>query len=259
MYRPNILKQRIQRGENVYGCWNGLGSAYVTEVMGLAGFDFIIFDHEHGLGDLTTLGQQFHALGGLDTARVVRVPGHEMVYLKRVLDLGAEAVIVPNVNSAEEAEAVVSLCRYPPLGVRGAAPTSIRASSFGFSAPDYVRTAAENTLVICQIESVQAAEKAAEIAAVEGVDMIFVGPYDLSASAGLIGQMSHPDVLKLIAGVEKAAKAAGKPLGTIQRPGMTLKDLFDAGYQFVGAGSDLSRLREACIVDIKAYRELAGR
>lgn len=259
MYRPNLLKTRIKQGENVYGCWNGLGSAYVTEVMGLAGYEFIIFDHEHGLGDLTTLGQQFQALRGTATTPLVRVPGHEAVYLKRVLDLGAEGVIIPSVNTAEEAKAVVSFCRYPPFGIRGAAPTSIRASSFGFMGADYAKTSGDNTLVICQIESVEGVENAAKIAAVDGVDMIFIGPYDLSGSAGYLGQMNHPEVLKLIGIAEKAAKAAGKPLGTILRPGMTLQELFGHGYQLVAAGSDLSRLREACIADMTAYRESIAR
>ena len=259
MYRPNLIKARLNEGENIYGCWNGLGSAYVTEVMGIAGYEFIIFDHEHGIGDLTTLGQQFQALRGGTTTPIVRVPGHEAVYLKRVLDLGAEGVIIPNVNTAEEARTVVSFCRYPPHGIRGAAPTSIRASSFGFNGAEYAKTSADNTLVICQIESVQAVENSAEIAAVEGVDMIFIGPYDLSGSAGYLGQMNHPEVLRLIEITERAAKAAGKPLGTILRPGVTLSELFNRGYQLVAAGSDLSRLRDACVADLAAYREIAAR
>src|SRR5690606_1159719 len=118
------------------------------------------------------------ALNGVPTTKIVRVPGHEAVYLKRVLDLGAEGVVVPNVGSPEEAAAVVSCCRYPPLGTRGAAPRSIRASGFGF-AETYAQTAAENTLIIVQIESVRGVENADRIAQTDGVDMIFVGPYDL--------------------------------------------------------------------------------
>lgn len=258
MYRPNLLKQRLKKGEKVFGSWNVLASAFATEVMGYAGFDFIIIDQEHGVGDLTTLGHQFQALSGTPTTALVRVPGHDGAYIRRVLDLGAEGLVVPSVNTAAEARAIVETCYYPPFGSRGAAPGTIRASSFGAEAAPYARTANDNTLLICQIETVEGVNNAADIAAVDGVDMLFVGPYDLSASAGFMGEMSHPQVVALIEKVEAVAKAAGKPLGSILRPGVALKEVYDRGYQLISTGNDASRLRAACVADVARFREAIG-
>lgn len=258
MYRANLLKARLGKGERVFGVWSGLASPFAAEIMALAGFDFIIFDHEHGLGDLTTLAHQFQAVQATTTTALVRVASHDPNLLKRVLDHGAEGVVVPNVATADEARAIVSACRYPPKGTRGAAPSSVRASSFGM-APDYARTAADNTLIICQIESVEGVENAEPIAAIEGVDLVFIGPYDLSGSAGLLGEMAHPRVVELIEKAERGVRAAAKPLGTILRPGLRHKELYELGYHLIAAGSDLSRLREACLADVKAVRALLDR
>lgn len=255
MYRPNRLKQRLRNGEKVFGSWNVLASAFATEVMGYAGFDFIIFDHEHGVGDLTTLGHQFQALSGTPTTALVRVPSHDASYIRRTLDLGAEGLVVPSVGTAAEARAIVQACHYPQFGSRGAAPGTIRASGFGAEAGLYARTASENTLVICQIETVEGVDNAAEIAAVDGVDMLFIGPYDLSASAGFMGEMDHPEVVALIEKVEATARKAGKPLGSILRPGLSLEEVYGRGYQMISTGSDASRLRAACLADIAGFRE----
>jgi 4-hydroxy-2-oxoheptanedioate aldolase len=235
-----------------------LGSPFNAEVMALCGFDFLILDQEHGLGTLDILASQLQAVQGTQTTALVRVPGQDADYLKRVLDHGAEGAIIPNVNTGEEARAVAAACRYPPRGTRGSAPTSVRASSYGL-AKDYAGTAGEELLVICQIETVAGVENAAAIAGTDGVDMVFIGPSDLSNSAGHPGEMDHPEVQELIRRAEQATIAAGKPLGTILRPGVTLARTFDAGYQLVAAGSDLSRLREACLRDVQRFRELPAR
>jgi 4-hydroxy-2-oxoheptanedioate aldolase len=251
------LKTRLAGGERMYGAWCVLGSAFTAEVMALCGFDFLILDQEHGLGTLDVLASQLQAVQTTATTALVRVPGQDADYLKRVLDHGAEGVIIPNVNTGEEARAVAAACRYPPRGTRGSAPTSVRASSYGL-APDYAATAGEHTLVICQIETVAGVENAEAIASADGVDMIFIGPSDLSNSAGHPGKMDHPAVLALIGRAEQAAKAAGKPLGTILRPGVTLQQTFAAGYRFIAAGSDLSRLREGSLRDVQQFRELSA-
>lgn len=255
MYRPNRLKAQLAAGERVHGAWCVLGSPFTAEVMAVCGFDFLILDQEHGLGSLDVLASQLQAVQSTGTTALVRVPGHDQDYLKRVLDHGAEGVIVPNVNSGEEARAVAAACRYPPRGTRGSAPTSVRASSYGLAA-DYAATAGDHTLVICQIETVAGVEDAAAIAAADGVDMVFIGPSDLSNSAGQPGKMDHPVVLSLIRRAEQATTAAGKPLGTILCPGVTLQQTYAAGYQLVAAGSDLSRLREGCLRDVKHFREI---
>ena len=258
MYRTNSLKRRLRDGENVLGCWSMLGHPQVVEILSLAGFDFIVLDQEHGLGDPSSLPAQLHAMSATPTVGVVRVPWNDHVYLKRVLDAGAEAVLIPSINTAEEARAAVAACLYPMRGRRGTAASSVRASSYGM-APDYVATCAENLLIACQIESAQAVENIDEILAVDGIDMLLIGPTDLSATVGQMGNIRHPEVARLIAHAEARIKAAGRPMGTVPHPGCTWKDMFARGYQFVNAGSDIARLRDGSLADMKEFRNLYRR
>ena len=146
------------------------------------------------------------------TVGVVRVPWNDHVYLKRVLDAGAEAVLIPSIDTADEARAAVAACRYPPRGRRGTASSSVRASSYGM-APDYVATCADDLLIACQIESVTAVDNIDAILAVEGIDLMFIGPFDLSATVGQMGNLKHPEVAALIERAEKAIRASGPPDG----------------------------------------------
>ena len=235
MYRPNSLKQRLRKGDNVLGCWSFLGNPQVVELLSLAGFDYILLDQEHGV--------------------VVRAPWNDHVYLKRVLDAGAEAVLIPSIDSADEARAAVAACLYPTRGRRGTAASSVRASSYGM-APDYVATCAENLLIGCQIESAKAVDNIDEILAVDGIDLVFIGPFDLSATVGQMGNLKHPEVARMIEHAEARIKAAGRPMGTVPHPGCTWKDMFARGYQFVNAGSDISRLRDGSLADVREFRAL---
>jgi len=253
VYRPNVLKERLRKGDNVLGCWSMLGNPAVVEILSLAGFDYLVLDQEHGLGDATSLASQLHAMSATPTVGVVRVPWNDHVYLKRVLDVGAEAVLIPSIDTAEEARAAVAACRYPPRGRRGTASSSVRASSYGM-ASDYVATCAGNLLIACQIESATAVGNIDAILAVEGIDLVFIGPFDLSATVGQMGNLKHPEVAALIERAENAIRAAGRPMGTVPHPGCTWQDMFDRGYQFVNAGSDISRLRDGALADVKAFR-----
>lgn len=253
MYRPNTLKQRLRNGENVLGCWTMIGNAQVVEILSLAGFDFLVLDQEHGLGDTTTLSAQLHAMSATPTVGVVRVPWNDHVYLKRVLDVGAEAVLIPSIETADEARAAVSACLYPMRGRRGTAASSVRASSYGM-APDYVATCADNLLIACQIESAKGVENIDDILAVPGIDLMFIGPFDLSATVGQMGNLKHPEVARLIAHAEARIRGVGRPMGTVPHPGCTWSDMFERGYQFVNAGSDISRLRDGALADVKAFR-----
>ena len=255
MYRPNSLKQRLRKGENVLGCWSFLGNPQVVEILSLAGFDYLLLDQEHGLGDPTSLATLLLAMSATPTVGVVRVPWNDHVYLKRVLDAGAEAVLIPGIDTAEEARAAVAACLYPPRGRRGTAAGSVRASSYGM-APDYVATCADNLLIGCQIESAKAVENIDAILAVEGIDLMFIGPFDLSATVGQIGNLKHPEVARLIEHAEARIRAAGRPIGTVPHPGCTWKDMFARGYQFVNAGSDVARLRDGSLADVKEFRAL---
>ena len=252
MYRPNVLKERLRKGENVLGCWSMLGSPQVAEILSLAGFDYLVLDQEHGLGDVTSLQAQLHAMSATPTVGVVRVPWNDHVYLKRVLDVGAEAVLIPSIDTADEARAAVAACRYPPRGRRGTASSSVRASSYGM-APNYVATCADELLIACQIESATAVANIDAILAVEGIDLVFIGPFDLSATVGQMGNLKHPEVAALIERAEAAIRAAGRPMGTVPHPGMSYLDMFERGYQFVNAGSDVARLRDGAVADVKAF------
>ena len=253
MYRPNPLKQRLRNGERVLGCWTMLGNPQATEILSLAGFDFLVLDQEHGLGDVSSLAAQLHAMSATSTVGVVRVPWNDHVYLKRVLDVGAEAVLIPSIDTADDARAAVAACLYPPRGRRGTAIGSVRASSYGL-ASDYAATCADHLLIACQIESVRAVENIDEIIAVEGIDLLFIGPFDLSATVGQLGNLKHPEVARLIENAETRIRAANRPMGTVPHPGCTWQDMFERGYQFVNAGSDISRLRDGALADVNAFR-----
>ena len=252
MYRKNTLKQRLIDGEKVLGCWTMIGNPRVVEILSLAGFDYLVLDQEHGLGDPSTLEAQLHAMSATPTVGVVRVPWNDHVYLKRVLDVGAEAVLIPSIDTADEARAAVAACLYPPRGRRGTASSSVRASSYGM-APDYVATCADELLIACQIESATAVANIDAILAVEGIDLMFIGPFDLSATVGQMGNLKHPEVAALIERAEAAIRAAGRPMGTVPHPGMSYLDMFERGYQFVNAGSDVARLRDGAVADVKAF------
>jgi len=255
MYRKNRLKERLQNAENVFGCWTMLGNPHATEILALAGFDYLILDQEHGLGDPSSLSLQLQAASATEATPIVRVPWNDHVYLKRVLDAGAEGVMIPSVETAEEARTAVAACRYPPQGRRGTAASTVRASSYGM-APDYVATCADNLLIVLQIESAKGVENIDEILEVEGIDVMFIGPYDLSGTVGQLGNIKHPEVARLIEHAEARIKAKGLPMGTVPHPGCTWKDMFARGYQFVNAGSDVARLRDGSLADVKAFREI---
>ncbi|NQV98555.1 MAG: 2,4-dihydroxyhept-2-ene-1,7-dioic acid aldolase [Rhodospirillales bacterium] len=251
MYRENTLKKKMLGGGKALGCWSALNSALSTEILAMAGFDFLLIDQEHGFGDPTQLAHQLQAMSATPTTSVVRVPSKDPNYAKRVLDAGAEAIMFPSVNTAAEARALVKACRYVPEGLRGMAQGMIRASNFGYNAADYVKTANQNLLVICQIETVEAVANIDELVAVEGVDMFFIGPNDLSASNATHGQYEDPSFVKLMDTVERAVMASDKLLATIPYGPHSWQDNFDKGYNMTTAGADVVLLRTACaqIVD----------
>ena len=235
------LKARLRAGEKLLGAWISTDSPDNAEVMALSGIDFLLMDHEHGQGTIPDAIAQLRAIQGTRCAGLLRAPWNDMVFIKRALDAGVHGIMVPQVNTPEEARAVVAACRYPPLGIRGAAG-SVRAAAYGTD-PGYYDRAADDLIIIVQIETPQAVENTAAIAAVEGVDMIFVGPRDLSAYIGKLNKMDDPELRALIAKVEEATLKSGKALGTIAATGAIARQLFERGYSFVISGSDLTHLR----------------
>jgi 4-hydroxy-2-oxoheptanedioate aldolase len=252
------LKARLTGGHRALGCWLNLCSAMAAEIVAQAGYDFVMIDREHGPGDVLNAIHLMHATQGYGTAPLMRVPSGDPVMIKRALDSGIEGIMVPAVSSPDEAAAVVSACRYPPRGVRGVATPIVRAAAYGARADEYARTADDALLVICQIESGPAVDAAAEIAAVDGVDLLFIGPYDLSASLGHLGEPDHPDVARAVAKVERAAKDSGKLLGGIPTPRRSAAELFKAGHHFVLAGADAAFIRDGARAQVASLAKARG-
>ncbi len=250
MYRPNQLKARLAAGESVYGAWVGTGSPAVAEILAHVGFDFLVIDQEHGMGELSDAAAALRAAHS--TPCIVRAPWNDPIWLKRILDAGADSIMIPSVETAAAAEAAVRFCRYPPQGMRGYAAGVVRASTYGLE-PGYLQKANENMLVVVQIESAAAVEQAAQICAVEGVDVVFIGVNDLAGSIGRLEQLDHPDVRNLVKRVEDIVLASGKPLGTVPSAGASWQELFDRGYRMVVGPHDVALLRDGAKEAVKEY------
>lgn len=258
MYRPNPLKQRLKEGRRAFGCWLQMGSPIAAEVLAQIGYDFLLIDNEHGPWTLSESVSLLQAMGGTPTASVMRVPWNDPVYLKRALDIGVEAVMIPAINTADQAVQAVRACRYPPQGFRGSAYQVVRAANYGIGADDYRETAADNLVIICQIESKQAVENIDAIAAVDGVDVLLLGPNDLAGTIGRLGDLRHPEVMALVERAERGIKAAGKRLGGIAYAGWSAADMFERGYDMVLANTDMTLMREAALAEIRAHRARFG-
>ncbi len=254
MYRSNSVKARLMAGRGAFGIFNNLASPMVAELSGLAGYDFVLIDGEHGAGGLADHRAMIQAVQTTPAAAFIRVARNDPTMLKRVLDLGVEGVMIPAVSSAAEAKEAVASCLYPPQGRRGYAAPVVRASEFGLRGDYVARGGGGSELVIMlQIETVEGAANAAEICAVPGFDVVFLGPGDLSGDLGVLGQFDHPDFLKSVAIVEAAAKAHGKVLGCLPFPGAGIDELWRRGYRVLTPGSDVAMLREAMLQQVKGF------
>ena len=239
----NVLKRRLKAGEQVYGTWITLESPIATEMMSTLGFDYFVFDTEHAPLDIYMVQTLMQGMrGNSKTTPIVRVWWNDIVAIKRVLDIGAHGILVPWINNKEEAELAVKATRYAPDGLRGCGPR--RAAMFD---QDYLKTANDEILVICQIETMEAVENIEDIVSVEGMDVSYIGPADLSASYGHLGNMSHPDVQKAIDRVYEATEAAGKVTGVHEASGKTINDRMERGYNFITIGNDLTYLKRGVL------------
>ena len=254
----NPIRQRVRAGERLYGAWLGLGSPAVAELLACAGYDFLVIDQEHGAGSLQDATAMLRACDARHVPAIIRVPWNDHVYLKRVLDMGARSVMIPMVETGEEAAAAVAACRYPPAGRRGWAAPASRCSAFGFDAA-YTATANDGLFLIAQIESAAAVDRAAEIAGVDGVDLVLIGINDLAGSIGCLEQLDRPEVDELVRRAEAGVRAAGKPLGTVPSARRDAAGLFQDGYGLVAGAVDSILLREAAKADLAAVRAGSGR
>lgn len=240
---PNAFKRRLLAGETLIGCWCSLANPTTTEVLGLAGFDWLLLDGEHSPNNVTTFIPQLMALKDSASAPVVRPSWNDTVEIKRLLDAGFYNLLVPFVQSADDARRAVAATRYPPAGVRGVS-VSQRSNRFGTVA-NYFRDINEQICVLVQIESRAGLEAAAEIAAVDGVDGLFVGPQDMAAALGHLANPAHASTQEAIAAVFATAKAAGKASGILAPAEADARRYLGMGATFVAVGSDLGLFRSA--------------
>ncbi len=249
---PNTFRRSLREGRTLIGCWLSLGSPITTEVLGVAGFDWLLVDLEHAPNDVLSLIPQLMALKDSTSAPIVRPSWNDTVEIKRLLDAGASNLLIPFVENAAQARAAVAATRYPPQGVRGVS-VSHRGNRYG-AVGGYHAGANDEIAVLVQIENRAGVEAAAEIAAVEGVDALFIGPSDLAASYGHLGNPNHPDVQAAIAQVHAAASSAGKATGILAPAEADARRYLAQGMRFVGVGSDLGVLRMASQALTDKYR-----
>jgi 4-hydroxy-2-oxoheptanedioate aldolase len=249
----NTFKQALKAGNPQIGLWSSLSSNYSVEVIAGAGFDWILLDCEHSPNDLESLLTQLQAAAPYPSHPIVRVPWNDMVTIKRVLDIGAQSLLIPYVSTAEEARAAVSYTRYPPAGVRGVAGTT-RATRFG-RIKDYAKRAHEELCVLVQVETQEAFDNIEAIAAVEGIDGVFIGPADFHASLGYTGEISNPKVMPVIEDAIRRIRKAGKAPGILTPSEDNAKRQLAAGALFVAVGADvgiLARGAEALAAKFKS-------
>ena len=239
------------------GIWLNSDSVVSAELAGLTGFDWAVLDWEHGICDFNGILGKLRALTPAETVPVVRVPANDPVYIKKALDLGAGGIMVPGINNAAEAAAAVSYMRYAPEGVRGMA-SSCRAAAYGREFRDYFPGVNERLLKSVQIETATGAGNVDAIAAVPGVDMLFLGHSDLSASLGIYGDYSNPEVLRIEKAVLAACRKHGKSAGLIVRNRSDLARYISAGFRFIIVAVDISMLRQAMDSALTECRNLVA-
>jgi 4-hydroxy-2-oxoheptanedioate aldolase len=236
----NPFKRALKARQRQIGFWTSLASPLAADVLAGAGFDWLLIDAEHGPNDVTTVLGQLHALGGSRTHPIVRPAWNDPIILKRYLDIGVQTFLVPYVQTPEEARRAVAATRYPPRGVRGFAMAT-RASGFGRIADYHARSEAE-LCVLVQVETQVALANLEDIAAVDGVDGVFIGPGDLSADLGYLGQAGHPDVRAVIEDTIRRITAAGNVAGILTPDEPLARRYLDLGCVFTAVGSDAGLL-----------------
>ncbi|WP_187393738.1 HpcH/HpaI aldolase/citrate lyase family protein [Oceaniovalibus sp. ACAM 378] len=245
----NALKNRIVAGQKTRALWLETGSPDMAEAAVYSGFRHVLIDNEHGPAGNETTAHMLRAINAAGGHAMVRVPGHDPLVIKRTMELGLESIMIPSIHTAEDAGAAVAACRYPPHGLRGFAG-EIRASRYGTDSA-YPGAAKDRLFLMLQIESIEGVNNAEEIAKVEGIDMIFIGPYDLSGTHGVLGETNHPDVEKSIAHVIGVAQAAGLPLGTVPRAGKDVHALMAGPFDLVISESEIGHAIAAMRTDAK--------
>lgn len=237
----NRFKTALLNDQLQVGCWLALASPYSAEAIARAGFDWLLIDGEHAPNDIPLILGQLQAIAPSPASAVVRIPVGETWIIKQVLDLGCQTILVPMVESAEQARMLAAAMHYPPRGVRGIGSALARASQFAGIA-DYLATADDQVCLLVQVESRRGLAAIEEIAAVDGIDGIFVGPSDLAADMGRIGQPSHPEVKAAVEDAIRRIRACGKPAGVLAFDQAVVRGYIALGASFPAVSSDVTIL-----------------
>lgn len=244
MVRENRLKRALAANRGSLGAWLFSGEPAVAEIVALERFDALIVDQEHSPNGIESTIAQMRAIAAAgDSTILVRIPDIQPHFVKLALDAGAEGILAPKVDSVEQARALVAACRYPPFGNRGAHYTVSRAAHWGNAATDYFNSYRDELLIVAMIEGAAGLQAADEIAAVDGIDMLFLGPLDLTADMGFMGRFDDPRLRVAFDTLQAKLRASGKWLGSTTWPGVTAAELVAAGCSFVTVGSDVGFLQ----------------
>lgn len=243
----DLLRKALRAGRPTFGSWIQFGDSGIAEVMASAGFDWLGIDLEHSAIDLATASRLIQVIELAGCAPLVRLSANDPVQARRVMDLGAWGVIVPSVQSAAEARRAVEAVKYPPEGTRGVGLG--RAHGYGARFAEYLRESAEGSIVIPMIEQAEGVDRVGEILDVAGVDGVFIGPYDLSASYGVAGEVHHPLVRQAMRRVVETARATGKAAGihVVHPPVTQVADRLGEGFRMIAYGGDMLFLTPAVI------------
>jgi 4-hydroxy-2-oxoheptanedioate aldolase len=240
----NRFRAGLETGRTQFGVWLGIPDTTAAEIMAGAGFDWLLVDHEHGAFDLRDVMRHLQAMAAYDVAPIVRPADGDATLLKKLCDIGAQSFIVPMIDTAEQAANVVSAVRYPPDGIRGMGTSLARAARWN-AVPGYVGKANDEMVVMVQAETVTAIENLEAIANTPGIDGVFIGPSDLSASMGHVGNVAHPDVTNTINDALKTIRTAGKHAGLLCLDASMVPNFEERGANFVGVGVDTLLLGNA--------------
>lgn len=250
--QKNNFKHAIAEGKLQIGLWSSLCSNIVADILGDCGFDWIVLDSEHSPNEIPGLMSQLQALRGGTATPVVRPAWNDPVLAKRCLDIGAQTLLFPYVQTAEEAKRAVAACRYPPQGIRGVA-VATRAGRYGRT-PGYLTKANSEICVLVQVETAAALKELEAIATVDGVDGVFIGPSDLAASLGHTGNPQHPEAQKAMQDAVRRLKASGKPAGILTGNEEEARRYIEWGYTFVAVGADVGLLRLSADALVRKFK-----
>ncbi|EUB99184.1 2,4-dihydroxyhept-2-ene-1,7-dioic acid aldolase [Rhizobium sp. CF080] len=255
----NSFKQALSEGRPQIGLWLALANPYTAEILGGAGYDWLLLDGEHAPNDVPLLTVQLQALARSESHAIIRPPIGETWLIKQLLDIGAQTLLVPMVESGEQAAALVKAVRYPPHGVRGVGAALARASAFN-RIPDYLQTANDEICLLLQIESRAGIAALDEIATTDGVDGVFIGPSDLAADMGYLGRPGAPEVQAAVEDAIRRIRTHGKAAGILTADQAFARRCLDLGATFVAIGNDVTMLANASsklLADFKAEASVA--